>query len=94
MKHPFLASAVAILAISTLSGCLSRGKAKEAHVSFGIPSIFQITKDETGISMTDAGVLKAADSATKVSILLFTWESRGKDVEVKFTPSAPVVAKP
>lgn len=65
------------------TGCVSHGKAKEAHFAFGVPMIFSITKDETGIGLTESGKLKAADSSTKVVVGPFTWESHGKDVDVQ-----------
>lgn len=85
-QRPFLAI-LAILSAGTAlttSGCMTRGKAKEAHVSFGIAPLFSVQKDEVGISLTESGILKAADSRTKVQVLNFAFESSGKDVEVKF----------
>jgi hypothetical protein len=72
---------VALILCSLLTGCISRGKAKEAHVKFGVPMIFSVQKDETGIDLRD-GKLKAADSSTNLSIGPFIWASHGKDVEI------------
>lgn len=83
-----LAAFAALCLAAGLTGCITRGKAKEAHISFGVPSVFSVEKHETGISLTEAGTLKAADSQTRVQILLFAWESRGKDVEIKFDRTA------
>lgn len=83
-----LAAFAATSLAACLTGCITRGKAKEAHVSFGVPSVFSVEKHETGISLTEGGTLKAADSQTRVQILLFAWESRGKDVEIKFDRTA------
>lgn len=81
---------VATLAVMTMmsAGCASieRGKASEVHVSFGFPMIFDVQKDETGISKTEGGTIKAADSRTKFTILGFWWESRAKDAELKLSP--------
>jgi hypothetical protein len=81
----FLALFCAILAISFLSGCqITSGKAKEAHLTIGWPGVLAFEKHETGVSFSESGTLKAADTSTKFSVLLLTWESRGKDVLIKF----------
>lgn len=76
---------VIVLVLSSLSaGCVTRGKAKEAHVSFGIAPIFRVEKDLTGGSITEAGGVKEATGSTHVQILNFEFKSSTKDMEVKF----------
>lgn len=81
---------LATLATSALlSGCISRGRAREAHLTIGWPGVVAFEKHETGISLSSAGVLKAETSSTKFSLLLLTWESGGKDIDLKFAKDAP-----
>lgn len=80
-----LGAFLAILVASFLGGCqITSGKAKEAHLTIGWPGVLAFEKHEAGVSLSESGVLKAADTSTKFSILLLTWESHGKDVELKF----------
>lgn len=64
-----------------LSACahVPSGGAKEVHVSFGVPSVFTVATDKTGVVVTDTQI-KVADSSTTVGILLFQWKSSGKDI--------------
>lgn len=83
-----LAVLLLMLGAALLSaGCISRGRAKEVHLTIGWPGVVAFEKHETGISISESGVLKASDSTTKFSVLLLTWESRGKDLELKFDKS-------
>ena len=77
------------LIVLLLSGCthIPPGGAAELHFKFGVPSIFQVTKDNTGIVVTN-DTIKTADSQTKLQILLFEWSSSGKDIIIT-NPKAP-----
>ncbi len=88
----FLGSELLFLAacalMALLTGCISHGRAKEAHLTIGWPGVLAFEKHEAGVSLSESGVLKAADSSTKFSVLLLTWESRAKDLELKFEKDA------
>ncbi len=80
----FCAITATLAASLALTGCVSRGRAKEIHLTIGWPGVLAFEKNETGISLSESGVLKAQTSTTKFSILLLTWESRAKDLDLKF----------
>lgn len=70
-----------IAAIAALSGCshVPNGSASSAIVEFGIPSVWNIKKEVSGVKVTNA-TIKADDTTTQVDILLFRWKSSAKDV--------------
>lgn len=69
--------------IGLLGGCqhVPAGGAKDVRVSFGIPSVFQVTKTMTGVDVTEDRI-KADNSSTTVNILLFSWASSASDVDL------------
>ena len=68
--------------VLALTGCQSTGGATAAHVKFGVAGVFAVEKTATGIKVTEKTV-RAADTETKIQILLFNWESSGKDVVLR-----------
>lgn len=79
MKKLLLASALCALA-AFQSGCMT-GSASEAHVKFGIPGVFAVQHDSVADKAT-ASTVRLGDSKTRVQILLFDWESSGKDIVI------------
>lgn len=74
----------AFTAICLLSGCFTRGKAKEARVSFGIVPLFHVEKEVIAGSVSEAGIVKEGEGKTKVQILNFNYESSAKELELAF----------
>jgi hypothetical protein len=73
--------ALLVIACVALCGCVHvpPGGASEARVSVGVPGVFQLKKEVTGVKVTDR-TIKAADTKTDLTIFLFSWASSAKDV--------------
>lgn len=63
-----------------LSGCIN-GSASEAHIKFGVPGVFAVQHDSLADKSTERTV-RLGDSKTHIQILLFDWESSGKDIVI------------
>lgn len=70
-----------LAAVLLFSGCVTGG-ATELHLKFGVPGVFSVEKNATGIT-SEQGIVSAKTGDTKIQIALFGWESSGKDVVLK-----------
>lgn len=65
------------------TGCqhVPPGGAKQLTVSFGIPGVFSIKKDMSGVDVTENNIT-VGQTSTDVQVALFAWHSSATDIAI------------